>query len=288
MIVGMGDFRYRVVEGWGRGPQGRADFGEAVAVAVDSQDHVFITSRRPKPSVLVFDRDGQLLKKWGEDVFTVLGGIHSIWISPQDEVICADALNHAVHRLTIDGELLETYGTPGQPGAPGTPFNMPTKAIMAANGEVFVADGYGQERVHRFSSQGKLLCSWGSKGNAAGQFDTPHGIWVDRRGRVLVADRANDRLQVFDTDGTFLAEWTGLGWPNDLYADKNDHVYIAEAYQGISVFDLDGNLLARWGKTGNGEGPFVDMPHGLCVDSHGDLYVAEVVTPDRFQKFERV
>jgi sugar lactone lactonase YvrE len=288
MIVGTGDFRYRVVDGWGRGTQGCADFGEAIAVAVDSQDRVFIASRRPKPRVLVFNHDGELLSTWGEHVFTVLGGIHSIWISPQDQVICADTLHHAVHRFTIDGELLETYGTPGQPGAPGTPFNMPTKAVMAPSGEIFVADGYGQERVHRFSSQGELLCSWGSMGDGAGQFDTPHGIWADRRGRVLVADRANDRVQVFNTDGMFLTEWTGLGWPNDLYVDENDHVYIAEAHQGISVFDLDGNLLARWGKGPDSGEPFADMPHGLCVDSHGDLYVAEVLTPDCFQKFERV
>jgi sugar lactone lactonase YvrE len=288
MIVGSGAFRYRVVEGWGRGTQGRDDFGQAISVAVDSQDRVYIASRDPQPSVLVFDREGRFLTSWGQDVFVVVGGLHGIWIGNGDQVFCTDALHHAVHRFTLDGELLATLGTPGQAAPPGRPFNMPTKATLSPAGEILVSDGYGQERVHRFSPQGELLASWGSKGTGPGEFDTPHGVWGDRRGRVLVADRANDRIQVFDPEGRCLTEWTGLGWPNDMYVDRDDFVYVAEAHRGVSVFDLDGNLLALVGEKGPDPGQFADMPHGLCVDSHGDLYVAEVVLPNRFQKFERI
>jgi DNA-binding beta-propeller fold protein YncE len=193
-----------------------------------------------------------------------------------------------VHLFTTEGALLASLGTPGQPAAPGRPFNKPTKAVLSPSGDIFISDGYGQERVHRFSSSGDLLLSWGSKGKGAGQFDTPHTVCVDRRNRVLVADRANNRVQVFDADGGYLSEWTGLGWPNDIYIDQEDNVYIAEAHNGISVFNLDGELVARWGEKGTAPGQFADMPHGLCVDSRGDLYVAEVVTPNLFQKFERV
>jgi len=288
MMVGSGKFQYRVVEGWGRGPEGREELGQAIAVAVDSQDRVYVASRDPEPCVLVFDREGHFLTSWGEDVFVVVGGLHGIWIGNEDQVYCTVALNHAVHKFTTEGELLATLGTPGQPGAPGMPFNMPTKAVLSPWGEIFVSDGYGQERIHRFSPDGELLLSWGCKGTGPGQFDTPHGIWADRRGRVLVADRANNRVQVFDADGDFLSEWTGLGWPNDIYIDHDGNAYIAEAHNGISILNLDGELLARWGEKGPAPGQFADMPHGLGVDSHGDLYVAEVVAPNLFQKFERV
>ena len=288
MVAGLGKFQYRVVEGWGRGPDGRDDFGQAVGVAVDSQDRAYIVSRNPEPCVLVFDREGRFLNSWGQEVFTVLGGIHGIWIGNGDQVCCSDALNHMVHLFTTDGVLLRSLGTPGQPAAPGQPFNKPTKAVLSPSGDILISDGYDQERIHRFSSSGELLLSWGSKGAGPGQFDTPHGIWVDGRNRVLVADRANNRLQVFDADGGYLSEWTGLGWPNDIYIDHEDNVYVAEAYNGISIFNLDGELLDRWGEKGPAPGQFADMPHGLCVDSRGDLYVAEVVTPNLFQKFERV
>ena len=103
-----------------------------------------------------------------------------------------------------------------------------------------------------------------------------------------MADRANDRVQIFDVNGLFLTEWTGLGWPNEFYVDQGDNVYIAECYLGISIYNLEGELLVRWGEKGAAPGQFADAPHGVCVDSYGDIYVAEVVTPDLFQKFERV
>jgi DNA-binding beta-propeller fold protein YncE len=288
MILGTGLFRYRYAPDWGRGPEGVEDFGQAVGIAVDADDHIHVATRSPVPRVLVFDRAGRLLRTWGEDVFTVVGGLHSIWISPAGEFICADALDHTVRRFSAAGALLAELGTAGKTGEPGMPFNMPTKAVLSPTGEYFVADGYGQERVHRFSPEGRLLVSWGSKGNAIGQLDTPHSIWIDRRGRVLVADRANHRIQIFDRDGAVLSQWTDVLMPMDFYIDQDDHVFVAEGEQRISVFDLDGTLLARWGEKGSATGQFSEHPHALSVDSHGDLYVCEVVSPNLFHKFERV
>jgi len=288
MTIGSGTFGYRVVEGWGRGPAGVEDFGQAIGIAIDATDNVHVATRNPIPHVLVFDRAGRLLRTWGEDVFTVVGGLHSIWISPEGQFVCADALDHTVRKFTAEGKLIAELGTAGKAGEPGKPFNMPTKAVLSPAGEYFVSDGYGQERIHRFSPQGELLLSWGSKGSALGELDTPHSICIDRRGRVLVCDRANNRIQIFDTSGASLTAWTDVQVPMDFFIDPNDHVYIAEGEQRISIFDLDGRLLGRWGEKGTGAGQFSASPHGLSVDSHGDVYVCEVVEPNLFHKFERV
>jgi DNA-binding beta-propeller fold protein YncE len=286
MIVGAGEFRYRVVEGWGQGPEGREFGGVVPSVAVNSQDRVFIARRSP-PAILVYDREGRYLAAWGQDV---LHSPHSVWISPDDRVYVADMEDHTVRTFTLEGELLSTLGTVGLPGAPGKPFNKPTWAVLSASGELFVSDGYGQQRVHRFAADGRLLLSWGEHGSGPGQFTLPHGIRVDPKGRVLVLDReTNHRLQIFDVEGNFLGQWADLKGPNDLYIDRNNHVYIAEGPQRISIFDLDGNLLARWGEKGERAGQFTDSPHGIWADSHGDLYVAEVPRlPNRLQKFERI
>lgn len=286
MIVGSGNFQYSVVEGWGQGPEGRPFGGVVPAVATDSQDRVYIARRKP-PAILVYDREGCFLTAWGEDI---LQSPHSVWISPEDRVYVVDVDDHTVRIFTTEGELLTTLGRPGQIGPPGMPFNRPTWAVLSPAGEVFVSDGYGQQRVHRFAGDGTLLSSWGEPGSGPGQFTLPHGIRVDPRGRVLVLDReTNHRLQIFDVEGTFLGEWTDLEGPNDLYIDQDDKVYVAEGRHRISVFNLDGELLARWGEKGEAPGQFADSPHGIWVDSQGDLYVAEVPRlPNRLQKFTRV
>ncbi len=286
MIVGSGNFQYSVVESWGQESEGRSFGGVVPAVATDSHDRVYIARRKP-PAILVYDREGRFLTAWGEDI---LQSPHSVWISPEDRVYVVDVDDHTVRIFTTEGELLTTLGTPGQVGPPGMPFNRPTWAALSPVGELFVSDGYGQQRVHRFAGDGTLLGSWGEPGSGPGQFTLPHGIRVDPRGRVLVLDReTNHRLQIFDVDGTFLGEWTDLEGPNDLYIDQEDKVYIAEGRHRISIFNLDGELLARWGEKGEAPGQFADSPHGIWVDSHGDIYVAEVPRlPDRLQKFARV
>ena len=285
MTTHHGGFNYRVVEGWGQGTDGRAFGGVTPAVATDSHDRVYITRREPA-AILVYDREGRFLTTWGEDL---LKSPHSVWFDDRDHLYVADVEDHTVRKFGSEGRVLQTLGTPGQVGAPGQPFNRPTWAVLAPWGELYVTDGYGQFRVHRFSADGTLLHSWGEEGTGPGQFALPHCLRVDSRGRVLVLDRENRRLQIFDAEGVYLDEWPDLDGPNDLFIDPDDNVHIAEGNYRISVFNLDGELLARWGEHGEAPGQFADHPHGLWLDSRGDLYVSEVPFLDnRLQKFTRV
>jgi DNA-binding beta-propeller fold protein YncE len=174
------------------------------------------------------------------------------------------------------------------------PFNLPTNLAIGPAGEMYVADGYGNARVHKFAADGKLLRSWGEPGTGGGQFNLPHGIGVDRIGRVFVADRENSRLQIFSPDGEFLDEWTDVVRPCEVFLDHEDNVFVAElgrraglfpwmqpdlSVSGgrVSVFDQEGRLLARWG---GGEHPGTPgdffAPHDIWVDSQGSVYVGEV------------
>jgi streptogramin lyase len=200
-------------------------------------------------------------------------------------VYCTDREDHTVRAFTAGGNLLATLGTPHRPGAPGMPFNKPAKAVGSPTGDIWVADGYGQCRIHRFSPDGKLLLSFGEPGQGPGQFNLPHSLVVDGRDRVLVVDRENHRLQLFDDDGTWLETWTGLKQPMDVCVDGEGAIYVAEAYQRLSIYDPEGARLAQWGEPGTEAGQFASFLHGVCVDSRGDLYVAD---EKRMQKFERM
>src|SRR5437588_5133837 len=184
--VGEGSYTYAVDKHWGRGPRGIAAFGIVSGSATDSQDRVYVFDRAPDPRVIVMDRDGALLNEWGRGQFK---HPHGIWISPQDELYCTDRDTNLVTRWTTDGQLLQSWGTPDRPGAPGQPFNQPTHAMVTADGEMYVSDGYGQHRVHRFGKDGQLELSWGEKGEGPGQFALPHDVWVEPGRRVVVCDR---------------------------------------------------------------------------------------------------
>lgn len=281
---GTGAYTYTVDAAWGRGPNGR-QLGLVSGVAVDSRDHVHIFQRTPVGCVHVFDRDGVFVRSWGSDAFPAA---HGIWISPDEYAYCTDRETHTVTKWTLLGQKLATWGTEGRPGAPGMPFNEPAQAIIAPDGAMYVADGYGQFRVHRFGANGQLERSWGQEGTGPGDFGWPvHSVRVDPRGRVLVADRGNSRIQLFGRDGDYLGEWTDVRRPMDIWIDAHQNVIVVEGEQRVSVFTLDGQLLSRWGEHGSGPGEFERAPHCLAVDSHGDIYVGEVGADNRLQKFIR-
>ena len=287
MIFGSGRYTYKVVEGWGRLPDGWT-WGWIPAVACDSQDRVYVYSRSEHPLV-IFDRDGNFWASWGEGI---LKDAHGIYIDTEDNVYCTERNTHCVRKFNRNGELVMTLGTPDRPAAQdGAPFNLPTDLAVASTGEMFVSDGYGNARVHKFSPDGILIKSWGERGSGPGQFELSHSVRVDRYDRVWVCDRTNDRIQIFDTDGNFLAEWISLSQPDTIYFDPNEEiVYIAHLTHQVSICTLDGDLITTWsdGEESKIPGKFLAGPHGLWMDSHNDLYVSEVQADGRLQKFIRV
>jgi DNA-binding beta-propeller fold protein YncE len=159
----------------------------------------------------------------------------------------------------------------------GPPFNRPTGVDVNSAGEIYVSDGYGNARVHKFSPQGELLFSWGEPGTGPGQFRLPHSIWVDKEERVWVTDWQNNRIQIFDAQGRFLTQWTDLAGPSDVCIDDEETVYVSEEERRLSIFSIDGKLLGRWDSQGEAdETALFIAPHAVAVDSRGDLYVGEV------------
>jgi DNA-binding beta-propeller fold protein YncE len=297
MKYGSGKYTYELADWRAQYPDGWSPI-EVNGIAVDSKDRLFAFNTGDYP-VTVFDRNGKLQSTWPKETFE---HNHGAVIGPDDSVYCADDGNHTVRKFTPQGKVLMTLGKKGHPsdtgyttvgedGKPlhimqaintvkkgGLPFNAPTDVALSASGEIFVSDGYGNARVHKFTSDGKLLLSWGEPGHGHSQFVVPHAIAVDSRGRVLVADRHNNRIQIFDDKGKFLTEWTDMELPTDIYIDKDQTVYVSELIPRISIFNLDGKLLARWSNEGRTkEDPLFVTLHSIVTDSRGDLYVAEVM-----------
>jgi DNA-binding beta-propeller fold protein YncE len=280
------NYKFELVENWAKLPSGWR-FIDVCGVSIDSDDTIYVLNRSEHP-VMVFDIEGNLLKTWGENYFkrpheAAFGSDGSVW--------CADDGGHVVTKFNREGKILQILGKMGEPSDTGyvkeqglssikrggPPFNRPTGVAISSKGEIFISDGYGNARVHKFSPEGKLLLSWGEPGIGEGQFRLVHNVWVDTHDRVWICDRENNRIQIFDTDGKFLEQWTDLLRPTDIFMDKDNAVYVSELTQRISIFTYDGKLISRFGSTEKDlvKALFV-APHTISVDSKGDLYVGEV------------
>lgn len=284
-----GMFRYEALAGWQQLPQGM-NLHETPGVAVNSKDQVYVLTRNPENPVLVFDREGRFLATFGKGIFSVRS--HGISIGPEDMVYCTDDGTHTVTKFSPEGELLLTIGTPYQPSPrwSGRPFSRPTQtAVSRHTGHIFVSDGYANARVHKFTPDGRHVLAWGEPGIDPGQFMIPHNIAIDADDRLYVADREAHRVQVFDADGNFIAMWNNVHRPCGLTVAPDGNIYIGELNgveltkdcpgygHRISVYSPGGDLLTRFGDAEEGEQPgqFI-APHGIGVDSRGDIYVGEV------------
>jgi DNA-binding beta-propeller fold protein YncE len=303
---------YQVVPDWEQLPAGivHADVSD---VAVDANARVYLVTRSDS-RVIVYESDGTFVREWGADIFTK--GAHGISVASDGSVYVVDQFDHVVRKFTPEGEQLLILGTPGVASDTGIdwaipthiertkstkrggpPFNNPTNVSVSATGEIYVSDGYGNARVHKFSADGELLLSWGEPGSGAGEFRIVHDVWIDDEGgRVLVADRENDRVQLFTPEGEHLTTWQsqkpcGLAMHDGL-------TYVAETriepgtwsftrgeireleWAQVSIYDETGKVLERFG---HGESFPEDMAkpgvftsaHGIAVDSRGAVYVAE-------------
>jgi sugar lactone lactonase YvrE len=297
-------------------------------VVIGPDDRVYLMSRGNCPRstdhpVIVLAPDGTFVRAFGDGMFEMT---HAIAFGVDGLLYCVDVGGHRVHVFTPDGDLVRTIAGDGpsdsgyQAGDFRTivraagPFNAPTKMVTAASGDLFASDGYGNAAIHRFTPTGELRRTWGKPGDGDGAFNVPHSVLVLPDERVLVCDRENSRIQMFDLDGRYLSAWTDLARPNDVWVDEAGFAYVAELGERaalypfqtapygqdrvarVSVLDLDGKVLVRWGDDPNEPTQFA-APHGIAVDSRGNVYVSEVreaAGADRatwrkaVRKFERV
>jgi len=299
-----GRIAYEVLRGWEQLPEGWS-FVEVAGVATDATDRVYVFCRGEHP-VIVFDRDGHFVDAWGEGIFT---NAHGICIGPDQLLYCADNMDHTVRVFRTDGTLVRTLGQAGVASDTGFvpwtnpvqrsagPFNMVTNAAPGPDGSLYVADGYGNAAIHVFAPDGTHRFSWGAPGREPGQFRLPHGIAVDRAGRVYVADRENSRIQVFTAAGEFIRQFTDVRRPDDVFIDADELLYVAElGFRAgrmpqsmmatvpehepparVSVLTLDGEVVTRFGPDEPDAPASLFAPHGIWADSRGDLYVGEVI-----------
>jgi DNA-binding beta-propeller fold protein YncE len=259
--LALGPYVYGVYPNWGHVPNGFEIRGVSAAAA-DSSDRLFVF-QRASPPVLIFDPDGEYVDSWGTDL---VNDPHGIFISDGDFVYLIDRDSHRVVKCTSRGEVVMKIGSGAAPY--GRPFNHPTDLAVAPNGELFVTDGYGNNHVHRFSEDGELIESWGRGGGGLGELSLPHAIAIDHEGIVYVADRENDRLQLFTPEGAVITQWTGFHRPTDLYMDREGQIFVSDLGTRVHVFDSKGNRIGG-GRSGS-------MGHGICGDSKGSLYILAV------------
>ena len=291
---------YRTVESWFKLPDGRM-WGSTSAVEVDRDGNLWVAERcganscagSNLPSILKFDASGKLLKSFGEGMFVFP---HGIYVDPQGNIWVTDGQGkdgkgQQVFKFNPDGKVLMTLGKAGVAGDGLDTFKQPSDVIVAANGDIFVADGHGgntNARVVKFSKDGKFIKTWGKKGSAPGDFDTPHALAFDSKGRLFVGDRANNRIQIFDQNGKFLDQWTQFSRPSGLYIDKNDVLYVADSEsnttrhpgwkRGIRVGSAkDGTVQAFIPDTEpDQDRSATSGAEGVAADAQGVIYGAEV------------
>jgi sugar lactone lactonase YvrE len=262
-LVTMAGRTYAVERDFGRQPSDIA-LARVSQVAVDSLGDVHVL-RRGEPPVLVFDADGAFLRSYGQgEIFDS----HGVSIDNADRVWIADRDAHQTVVFNLKGEVLMRIGDRDVPRWMA-PFNHPTRAAVAPDGEIYVADGYGNAQIHRFSPEGEWRASFGKLGQGPGEFMTPHSIIVDRQGRLLVCDRENDRVQLFDRDGRWLAEWRGLCRPMDLCERDDGVILVTDQVPSVNAFAPDGERIGRGRPSLNG-------PHGIALGRAGEIYLAEI------------
>ena len=270
---------FTLADKWGILPTGQ-EWGEVTGVAVDAKNTI-IAVRRTDPPIIEMNPAGKVLKMWGEKMFVWPHGFRIdkdgyLWIT---DGRAADGRGEQIFKIAPDGHIAMTLGTKGVAGETPTTFAGPADVAFGANGDIFVADGHVNNRVVKFSKDGKFIKSWGKKGTGPGEFSVPHAVALDSRGRVFVADRGNKRIQIFDQDGRYLEEWTQFGRPSGLLITPDDTIYVADVQDkpGISFGSAkDGSVR------GTIEGT---LPESIAIDRDGSVYAGETTTGHTLRKF---
>jgi streptogramin lyase len=261
--VSLGGRRYAVQRSFGRTPSDLPP-ARVSQVAVESSGRVHVL-RRGEPPVLVYEPDGTFVRSYGAgEIFDS----HGISIDAWNRVWIADRDAHQIVVFDLSGQPILRIGERHHPRWEA-PFNAPTRAAVAPDGAVFVADGYGNARIHEFSAQGEWRSSFGEIGAGPRQFMTPHSVIVDRQQRLLVCDRENDRVQVFNREGQWLADWRGLCRPMDLCEHEDGVILVTDQVPSVTTFAPDGVRIDRGRPSLNGA-------HGIALGRMGEIYLAEI------------
>jgi len=297
---------YRTIENWAKLPEGRP-WGSTAGVTVDRNGNIWVAERCGANScagstlapILEFDPSGKLLTSFGAGMFVFPHGITAdqdgnIWVTDGD---AKDGKGHQVFKFSPKGKVLLTLGKPGVAGAGEDTFDKPSAVAIAANGDIFVADGHGGDsnaRIVKFSKDGKFIMTWGKKGSAPGELNIPHALAFDSKGRLFVADRGNNRIQIFDQNGKFIDQWQQFSRPSGIFIDRNDVIYVADSESGsvakdhaawkrgirigsakdgsVTSFIPDPNTVPNFTGTSAAE--------GVAADAKGVIYGAEVGPKD--------
>src|ERR1700704_955657 len=300
---------YQRVGNWAKMPAGRF-WGAAAGVDIDPDGKsVWVAERCAQNScagsnldpIIKFDASGKLVKAFGHGMFVFPHGITvdregNVWVTDGQG---KDGMGHQVIKFSPDGNVLMRLGKAGVTGAGHDTFNMPSSVLIAPNGDIFVGDGHGgmsNNRIVKFDKTGKYIKEWGVKGTGPGQFDTPHALAMDSRGRLFVGDRNNNRIQIFDQDGKFIDQWPQFSRPSGVYIDKNDAIYVADSESESVSKNHDGwKRGIRVGKASDGSvTAFIPDPvekatgssaaEGVAADAMGNIFGAEV-GPKRLMRY---
>src|SRR5581483_2771480 len=304
---------YGAVDNWFQLPEGRM-WGSTSAVEIDRDGKsIWVAERcganscagKTDPPILKFDASGKLVKSFGDGMFIFPHGIcvdkdGNVWVTDGQG---RDGKGHQVFKFTPDGKVLMTLGKAGIAGDGPDTFNQPDDVAIAPNGDIFVSDGHspgmGNARILKFTSDGKFVKQWGKHGSGPGEFEVPHALAFDSRGRLFVGDRANNRIQIFDQEGNSIDQWKQFSRPSGVYIDKNDIIYVTdsestdkEGYgynpgfrRGIRVGSAkDGTVTAfipdPLAPDANGKLPATSAAEGVAADAVGNVYGAEVGPKD--------
>jgi peptidylglycine monooxygenase len=259
----LGQQRYRVERFWGQLPQD-VQLGLVSTLAVASDGSVLVAQRAGAP-VIAFDAQGTFLAAWND---AEISDPHGINIDQNDRVLLVDRDAHEIQIRSLSGDEIATLGERHQPQFQA-PFNHPTSAFTAPDGETYVADGYGNSTVHRFAADGAHLSTWGQPGSGSGEFSTPHSVWIDKSDRVLVADRENNRISVFDRQGQYLTSWTDFYHPLDITEDDDGFIYVSDQIPRLTKLDANGRTVGRCR-------PVWNTPHGVACGQDGMIYLTEM------------
>lgn len=261
-------------------PAGK-EFGPVSGVEIDRQGQIYVFHRAPLP-ILVFSPAGKFLRSFGDGLYD---STHFLRFDHEGNLWTTDNKNHTVVKLSPEGKVLQTLGERNVKGEDARHFNMPADIAFAPNGDVFIADGYGNSRVAKFDKTGRFLLDWGRKGKGDGEFDLPHAIRLDSKGLVYVGDRENNRVQVFDQTGKYLRQFGGFA-PYGLHLAPDETLWVADGRAcEVIQMTLEGKVLRRWGGKGKGPGQF-ELPHGIAVAPDGAVFVSEI-GGRRVQRFVR-